>query len=640
MIKKIILAGLITNTAVLNSTPLRLDPVVVTNKKYNSKLKNSESRTIIHKDEIRKSGARNLPDLLETKEGIQIERYGGQGQLASIRIRGSAPSQVLILVDGIPINSGLGGGADIGSLNLNNIEKIEIIRGGASAILGGGAFAGAILISTKPERLSNGGTIDLSWGSFKTWGTDTSLQIRSTNPVLPSIHTSLSFSGSDGGYLFPGQIALKGDGGYTLDGEKVKHRNSGFTAGAGNVRLHWGSPTNFLGDITFRYNYREAGVPGTIDFPTVDATQRDKQILLSMTGQYHNAGSIQGNTIRLRLFYQQQKRLYQDFALFSSEQKHNLQKAGLRLHYCFTRKKIITTLGSALELEKMDSNTLSKSELTRNQISTWGSIKLKPSKRLLINSSIRLDKMSGFTPAISPKAGAAFQILSKNKLSLKANIGQSYRLPTFSDLFWPDTFFAAGNPDLKPEKSLSFDIGLESKPALWLSGKIFFFQSFVTDLIRWEPSAGGVWRPSNLGRGQIRGLEAAISIQKQLGLYLIRVTANYTLQQVTDTSDGTNDGNQLPRRPYEKAACALYFISGNGWNLKLEGDYLGFRYINAANTKYLGDYFLLNFTGGIYFKCGIRLQLTVRNILDTSYIHVREYPVPGREFRIESGYRF
>ena len=617
----------------------KLNRVTVTADRLRTDRFHTESRTTISREEIRKSGARNLPDLLETREGIQIERYGGQGQLASIRIRGSAPSQVLVLIDGVPANSGLGGGADLGSLNLNTIEKIEVIRGGASALLGGGAFAGAVLITTRPDRRSNGGSIDLSWGSFKTWGANGLLKIRSKNSLLPSLHTSLSLSGSEGGYLFPGQLALSGDGGYTLGGDPVRHRNSGFTAGTGNAILSWGGTNLLSADLNIRYSDREAGVPGTIDFPTVDATQRDRRMLLSFTGQHRRPGLISGDRLRLRLFYQQQKRFYRDFSLFNTEQHHNLKKGGLRLHYSAGTDTIRWKTGIAVEEERMLSDSLSANELSRSVFSLWSGLLGNPLPRLVLKGNVRLDRADGFETAVSPKAGAAYRIAGE-KLVLKANIGQSYRLPSYSDLFWPDTFFAAGNPDLKPEISRNIDAGLEARPALWFSANLFLFHNRVKNLIRWEPSAGGVWRPSNLGKARIRGLEASVKIQKQFGFYLLQFTANYTLQQVTDRSGGSNDGNQLPRRPFEKAACSLIFTSGHGWHLKAEGDYLGFRYINAANTKYLGDYFLLHFSGGVEFKNGIRFRFSIRNIMDTPYIHIREYPVPGREFSVESGYRF
>jgi len=640
VIRSLFFTALLSVTTLLHSAETRLQQVNVKAKRYTPGGDHTESRTIITRDEIRKSGARNLPDLLESREAIQIERYGGQGQLASVRIRGGAPSQVLVLVDGVPVNSSLGGGTDIGSLHLNNIKKVEIIRGGASALLGGGAFAGAILITTVSDTSATEAGLDLFWGSCATWSADGNLSLVSSRPLVPTLHTTLSLSGSDGGYLFPGQLSLKGDGGYTLGGDKVKHRNSGFTAFTGSIASSWNKKGIWGTDVSIRYNDREAGVPGTIDFPTVEATQHDRQLLFSLTAVHRKPRFLSRDNLRLRLFYLQQKCLFRDFSLFSSEQGHDLKKGGIRLHYSADTKNIGFTIGSSAELEKMRSNSLSESNLNRKQFSIWGSSQFRLSTRFLANGNLRFDKTTGFAAALSSKAGAVFHIIQRSILSLKANTGRSYRLPAFSDLFWSETFFAAGNPDLQPEKSINIDLGLESYPAPWFSARIFFFINQVTDLIRWEPSAGGVWMPSNLGKGRIRGLEAATALQKQFGMFLLRLSLNYTLQQVTDTSGGSNDGNQLPRRPFEKAACALTLRSGDSWHFKVEGDYSGFRYINAANTKYLGDCFLLNLSGGIELSNGIRFRFIIRNLLDTAYSHVREYPIPGREYRVESGYRF
>jgi outer membrane receptor protein involved in Fe transport len=223
---------------------------------------------------------------------------------------------------------------------------------------------------------------------------------------------------------------------------------------------------------------------------------------------------------------------------------------------------------------------------------------------------------------------------SERKTVLKGNIGTSFRVPSFDDLFWPSTAFAVGNPNLLPEEALIYDVGLLFKPYHFFSYEIVFYNHIVTNLIQWNPGATGQWTPVNIGSAKISGIETEASFIFELSPInsVMEITGNYTHLIALDTTEGSSTyGKQLPRRAREQTNAAVTLQHMQGHSLHVEGRYVGFRYQTAQNTKYLPSYFVLNATARIRFLEHFTISLNGRNLLDKEYIDIREFPVPGRE---------
>jgi len=158
MIKKIgaglamLLASLLSNGISTAVADMQMNEVVVTATKTEQKPEDvTQSVTVITADDIKKSGATNVGDILSTTPGATVTNYGPLGALQSIELRGSSYQQVLVLLNGMRLNSGSAGGFDLSELpvSLDSIERIEIVRGPASALYGSDAMGGVINIITK-----------------------------------------------------------------------------------------------------------------------------------------------------------------------------------------------------------------------------------------------------------------------------------------------------------------------------------------------------------------------------------------------------------------------------------------------------------------------------------------------------------
>jgi vitamin B12 transporter len=603
----------------------------------------SGSRTVIDRELISESGARTLIDVLDKQEGLYVIRYGGAGQKAELQMRGLGAGRVAVLLNGVPLGTS-GGGVDLDLIPLERIERIEILKGAHPH----SGLAGAVNIITR-KAAAHGFKPELK-AEAASYGTG---QVFLNLPYSSGGHwnygVSLHMSKSAGSYLFPGQIAENTSGLYELEGRKIPYINTGFAHyGASAVFSRYGDASVLNGVL--EYSHKDSGVPGTIEFPSQSAAQAEERFWSALDWQKQYADS---RVLGLSLHLLKRQRQYQDFDVFDDASSHALLSTSLQARLQRGREALRFEYGAGLRLESLESVSFMlvqgaelhtgdfRSTLLLSAKAAWmplGNPELDAGS-VLIEGGAQTDYSDG-SPMLAMNAGAALALLSGGRLSLRAGGGKTYKRPSFEDLFWPETFFAAGNPDLVPENAVLMDAALHWKPAMRWSGTLSVYGSRVSDMIIWQPSAGGVWRPSNIGRAHIRGLEAGAAWHSPEGRFVeLSVRANYALNFAQDKSPGPTYDKQLPRQPYEQAAAGLSVKAGV-LLLSMDMQYVGFRFINRANTKYLGDYILVDaFLRALVYK-KLEVYVSVKNIFDTPYIHVREYPVPGRELRAGLHYRY
>ncbi len=250
--------------------------------------------------------------------------------------------------------------------------------------------------------------------------------------------------------------------------------------------------------------------------------------------------------------------------------------------------------------------------------------------------AIRWDNYSDVDAQVSPKLGILINSGEKISMGFRCNIGKSYRVPTFDDLYWPDEGWAKGNPDLKPETSTSFDFGLflNKKSNAFIQAEVNYFSNTIDDLISWGADNSGIWMPLNIGKANIEGIETGVKYR--LSGNIAHLNIFHTWMKATDeTPNSISKGKHLIYRPDNKLDIVI------GSNLGLFSVNLNYRlvskrYISADNSKSLSDYSLLN--GNIRYSLSftvfnVAAKLQVLNILDNSIYITDGYPIPGREIR-------
>ena len=677
---------------------------------------------VLSGDALLASGARSLDEALASGvAGVRVERQGGREQGGSVRIRGMGGARVLILIDGAALGSGAG--ADLPDIPITEIERIEILRGAASARYGDRAMGGVINIVTKKDE-RNDIVLDLGYGSFMTRNAAVSLPFTFGRTRFG---VAASAEKSDGGWLFPGQVHESPGGETTLDGDKVRARSTGYTVYRGRAYF---STANLHGtrlDLDGEYSAREAGVPGTIDFPIERADMRDQFFKFS-AGVSALPSLAPGDRLEFSGAYSRRERRYRDYSLFNPESRNALQHGMALLQYSipisiFSRADGHDSTGGQRGASGQDSAAGAdaagggygiagihgavsgggRARTSGQDSATGGSgagadaagasgnnggaagtasgdgaantgkgagrnfallrfgLQAEhfafdggsaavtfgaPSRSVFafftdgevgagdftFSLALRGDYHEGFGAFLSPGLGAAWSFHEDWRAAI--NVNSAYRVPSFEELFWPGGAFAVGNADLRTENAVSGDCSLSWKPGAGAEARLTAFVQTYDDLILWQPSAGGVWRPVNIANVLSRGAEATLRGEFPLsGAWFLAYAFEYSYQICEDASLRYN-GRQVPRVPREKGSARLSLGGPGGFAFHLNGSYTGFRYLNRANTKYLGEYFLLDSALTLGLASGVNIKFVVRNIFDTAYVHLREYPVPGREWTV------
>ena len=619
--------------------------------------------SVITADEIAAAAPKTAADIIAPVLGVQLSRYGGVTSPSVVSIRGSSPEQVLVLVNGKRMNSAQGGGVDFTTIDPDDIERIEVIRGGGSAVFGENAFGGVINIITKRGYGKEpDGMIEYEFGSFNTHSLSAQILGGAGKGAVLDYFLSAKGTYSDGTYSYEDEHADSGE---------QTRTNAGGMLGDFSFKGGWDidKDRGLRLSVSGQGHADEKGVPGLMEFPSESAQIQDQRYIGLLSFNYLKNPLAE---ITVDAYGSRQNRHYADpeFYLGAIEDTHDNISAGGDIS--LGRKDDLSSVfinsdaGYSYRWDFLESTGLLKTGGDEAEGQVWRQshsaylrteLNILPfedtkSGRAVLYPSVRFDAHHVQYPddaidkteyAVSWNAGLMVPFSKEKEVILKGNVGTSYRLPSFDDLFWPATAFAVGNPGLLPEKAFIYDIGMLIQPYDFFSLEIVHFNQDVTNLIQWNPGSGGQWQPENIGAALLNGFEGEVKFLFPLTSWssYLELKGNYSYLFARDMVEGSSTyGKQLPRRPFEKGNLTGTLSHSRGHSLRIEGRYVGYRYITAQNTKYLPSYFVLDAAGIVKATDSLSFSAVLRNLLDVSYVDVREYPVPGREFSLSGKYSF
>lgn len=618
MIKKIVagvamlLAPMLSNGISTAVADVQMNEVVVTATKTERKPQDvTQSVTVITANEIEKSGATNVAEVISTTAGVMVTDQGPLGSLQAVNLRGSSYQQVLVLLDGKRLNSASAGGYDLSELPvpLDSIERIEIVRGPGSPLYGADAVGGVVNIITKKPTA----TITTLSGDL---GAHVDTKGNATKPV--STHASLYNSGRDGNTYYALSYSKDHSNGYRQNDDADRY-NAG-------IKLGYDLDTTSSIEATADYIRKNIGVPGSVQFPSPVARQTNYEVV---TGVQYKERFSKAIDINVRV-YQNEDRLHYENSDFSEFSKTRSMTSGAETQVNWLMNSFsVVTIGAEGRSDSMVDKSAGTHTASISSAYIQDEMSLGDSFILVLGD--RNDKHSAFGNKWSPKASARYLNAGSGTI-VRASIGNSFRAPTLNDLYFIDAFGDKGNPNLKPESAVEYEGGIEQPFGNGNSLKFTAFNRRVKDLIVWEPDPGNpfVYTPGNIGRARISGTETELHF---VASQSVSGSISYTLMFPVDESTGERLFSDVSHIPAQQLGGTLQMALDSETVLSLDGRSVR-NYVHPGDPKW--DYYTLDgkITDTMVARKDLKTEVFIgmKNIFNRRYETVKGYPMPPQEF--------
>ncbi|NJW52759.1 TonB-dependent receptor plug domain-containing protein [Salinimicrobium oceani] len=562
--------------------------------------RNSETNQVqVLSDSVLEQNSPALTSLLKFNTPLFF-RENGPGMVASASFRGTSASQTAVVWNGININSQFTGQTDFNTLLTSGYDNVAVRSGGGAVLYGSGAIGGSVHLNNKFRFGSGFDTgLQLEYGSFETF-------YGSANATYASDALSLQFNlarqSSENDFPYPNSEKSNENGDY---------QNSAVSAAAAYI-------LNEQNILKFYSNFYDGdrGFSGTLSLAS-----RSKYEDLN-TRNLLEWNNYSGSFIsRLKVAYLTEAYKYFENRSTSNYSFGKASTALTKYHLTYNAGADIE-IGGLLELQQTTGKGTNIEETQERKTGSAGvmfSQNLFPFKYDL---SARAEFSDKYDSPILFSAGAAYE-LSANYL-LRLNFSRNYRIPTFNDLFW----YAGGNQDLRPEKSLQAEIGQE----IHLFGTHVELTAFLIDtedLLRWVPASGGRWVPQNTEKARNYGVETIVKWSGEFQGHRFTFNGTYAYTRAIDRSLN----KELIYVPTHKATASAGHAFGR-MSSYFQILYNGQVYTSSDNKYILPDHTVSN-AGLNYSFLQKRLHLGVKaqNIFNSEYQSMPSRPMPGRSFQ-------
>jgi vitamin B12 transporter len=513
---------------------------------------------------------------------------------------------------------------DFSSLPLDNIEKIEILRGPQSTLYGSDAMAGIINIITKKGNGKPSYLLDLEGGSL--------------NTIKGLAGTSGSYGQADFSVTFS---KTKSDGISEADASFGNTEPDGYDDYNISSRLGWTINPDIKLNAYAQFN------SGKIDLDQHAGFYGDDPTYL----YYHQQGAYkaEANIAALQGLWQQSisfsfmrdlRRFSYDITLNNPESSRSFYQGNL---YQFDWQNNLNVLPSQLltfgaSASKQNSSSadsympseyaIYNSAFTKKEMNTFSGYlqdQIKLSNSIFTTAGIRYDNYSSIGSVVTYRITQAY-LIEKTGTKLKAVFGTGFKAPSLFDLYDPNY----GNPDLKSEKSIGWEAGFEQYVFNYdiLFGVTYFGNSY-TDLIGYDSN----YRSINIDKAKSYGIESYLTADFNK---VLRVNASYTYTNTADKTPGSPDENlSLIRRPKNSASLKVNYNFSNKANANFDVVYVGERddknysFYPAERLK-LGAYTLVSFSASYQLLENIQIYGRIENALDKKYEDVYGFGTAGR----------
>lgn len=594
--------------------------------------KSQQIRTVT-KEDIKKSNAATVTEALQKTAGLNVKNYGGYGNNSSVYIRGMSGDAVAILVDGIQMNSAQSGEFDLSHLAIADVEKIEIVKGGSDTKYNiSGACGGVINIITQKKHQAGwkvfGSISNLSYypGQYyykqnKNKTQTAAMDLFDTQEISTgfSLGNDFVYGSVNTTFHRAGNHFL-----YRDDSYKIRRRiNNEIYDAAGNASVQFSLPYDIQLVISDNFYYGDKKIPGVMT-STVIGKQKD---LFNKTSALLKMGKVGTDRIKTELLtsYKFDQIDYEEPGTDSLHQLHTVNVIN-RWDFSITSWLNLSTNGDFTfnYLDSTDCGQITKFDggaSVTAEFSIGNYVQLIPSTKIMYYKEY---------PIVTPKLGALFFLPAG--FTIKTNFYRMFKQPSINQLYWGESVYAKGNPDLRYEDGWGGDIILEYEKAGILKADSSFYVNYYMDKIQWSTNSAGQWTPTNIGEALYFGSDNSLSTDLPTFVQF-GIDYHFVMTYLLSYGLTLEDNRRIMYTPVHSLSAHVDFSWKTG-TVSLIGKYTSERYTSNLNISFLEPYF----TFDISFEQNIWKYFTVfasvKNMLNAYYFETENYPMPGGNITI------
>jgi vitamin B12 transporter len=539
--------------------------------------------TVIDAATIARAGAQSLAELVQRQPGVEITMNGGPGSLSGVFLRGANRGQTLILVDGVRLSSSSAGATSLEAIPLDQVDRIEILRGPSSSLYGADAIGGVIQVFTRRGTSTLTGNASVGGGTYGTWD------------------VKAGVTGTSGPATFAVQGAAKGSTGFNAvvdpssflyNNDKDGYKNPSVSASLGYT---WATGQEITGQF-FRshLNSQFDGTAGSDDRTITDAETwqvASRNVLAPFWVSRLSAGAGIDDS--------KTESAFDDFPFKTIQRQYTWQNE-------LTLPLGMLTAGFERREEQLKTTALF-AVTERDTNSIFGIYQLRVDDHAL-QGNLRHDDSNQYGGKTTGSIAYGYRF--SQALRVTAGYATGFKAPSFNDLYYP----GFSNPDVKPETSKNFEGGIYWNGTLAtaiIELRAIAYRNRVSQLIIFQCDADFNCAPQNVNRATLEGVTLGLEARADNGA---TVTASLDIQSPKD--DVT--GKLLPRRARRHGAITTgYPVGPVRFGAELIASSL--RYEDPANLVKMGGYAVVNLTAEWMVAPGWTLFARADNIFDKNY---------------------
>jgi vitamin B12 transporter len=560
--------------------------------------------TVYTRKDIERLQVKTLPELLRGSTGVDITQQGGYGQLSSVFMRGANSDHVLVLIDGIKFGSVTAGTSPFEFIPIDQVERVEIIRGPQSSLYGSEAIGGVIQIFTRKgtQEKKPSVTLDAGGGSYDTYRAAGTVSGKWGNSWYNLGASSIGSEGFNARQPTPPPFGFSQPDrdGYqnTALNARIGHRfdnnaevEAFFMRAEGKTEYD----ANFGGD-KIEFINQVVGISGNMNI--VDNWRSTLRL-----GQSRDDGSnfFPDNSFDSRFNSTRWNASWLNDVILSDAHK--------------------LTMGADYRLDELDSS-VPYNEISRYDVGVFTELHSQLWRDHFVNASLRWDNNEAFGDYVTGNVGWRYNW--DYGISLLANFGNAFKAPSFNDLYYPNY----GNANLRPEESTSFEAGIAGNHE-WGQWEVRAYHTNIDNLITPVMDANFNFSAQNIGKAQIDGIEA------EIGTQMMGWNGKLSMNLLNPENRETN--LRLPRRADKTLSFDLsrsFRALDVGATLLAQGN----RFDNAQNTTEVAGFVTVDLRTAYHLNKNWMVSAKLANLLDKNYQTVNTYNTAGRNFFLSIHY--